>query len=127
MIRMRVFATVLAACSLILLLFVTANCDVSGSTAKDSAKSNWDVSVPHVPSDTIEFDATEGTWITVDVSPDGKEIVFDILGDIYTMPITGGDATLLSGGLPYEVQPRSAPMGRKYSSPATVAVATTSG
>ena len=79
---------------------------------KDSTE-KWDVSVPHVPSDTIEFDATEGTWMTVDVSPDGKEIVFDLLGDIYKMPITGGDATLLSGGLPYEVQPRFSPDGKK--------------
>lgn len=85
---------------------------VSGP-AKDSAEATWDVSVPHVPSDTISFDAVEGTWITVDVSPDGKTLVFDLLGDIYTMPITGGEARLLSGGLPYEVQPRFSPDGRK--------------
>jgi len=78
----------------------------------DSAETKWDVSVPHVPSDTLEFETTEGTWITVDVSPDGREIVFDLLGDIYKMPITGGDATLLSGGLPYEVQPRFSPDGK---------------
>jgi|GEM_PF-6482423 len=72
----------------------------------DSADTRWDMSVPHIPSDTLEFETTEGTWITVDVSPDGREIVFDLLGNIYKMPITGGDATLLSSGLPYEVQPR---------------------
>ncbi len=113
MIRLRGFATVLAACSLVLFLFASADCDVLGSTTKDSSGSKWDVSIPHVPSDTIEFEATEGTWITVDVSPDGKEIVFDILGDVYKMPISGGDATLLSGGLPYEVQPRFSPDGKK--------------
>ena len=113
MIRVSRLAPVLAMCSLVLFLFAPANCDVLGSTAKDSSASKWDVSIPHVPSDTIEFEATEGTWITVDVSPDGKEIAFDILGDIYKMPITGGDATLLSGGLPYEVQPRYSPDGKK--------------
>ncbi|NMC43581.1 MAG: amidohydrolase family protein [candidate division Zixibacteria bacterium] len=83
------------------------------NSPKDSAEATWDVGIPHVPSDTLEFDATEGTWITVDVSPDGKTLVFDLLGDIYTMPITGGQATLLSGGLPYEVQPRFSPDGKK--------------
>ena len=87
--------------------------DTSASKPEDSAEAKWDVSVPHVPSDTIEFETTEGTWITVDVSPDGREIVFDILGDIYKMPITGGEAVLLSGGLPYEVQPRFSPDGKK--------------
>lgn len=85
----------------------------SASKPEDSTKAKWDVSVPHVPSDTIEFETTEGTWITVDVSPNGREIVFDILGDIYKMPITGGEAVLLSGGLPYEVQPRFSPDGTK--------------
>ncbi|TFH65055.1 MAG: amidohydrolase, partial [Candidatus Zixiibacteriota bacterium] len=113
MISVRGFATVLAACSLVLLLVARATGDVSESNTKDSSVSKWDVSIPHVPSDTIEFEATEVTWITVDVSPDGKEIVFDILGDIYKMPIAGGDATLLSGGLPYEVQPRFSPDGKK--------------
>jgi imidazolonepropionase-like amidohydrolase/Tol biopolymer transport system component len=83
------------------------------STGKDSAEKKWDVASVQQPSDTIEFDATEGTWITLDVSPDGKNIVFDLLGDIYKMPITGGDAQLISGGLPYEVQPRFSPDGKK--------------
>jgi Tol biopolymer transport system component len=113
MIKIRGFATVLAAYSLVLLLFTSAYCGEAKSTAKDSSESKWDVSIPHVPSDTIEFEATEGTWITVDVSPDGKEIVFDILGDIYKMPIAGGNAILLSSGLPYEVQPRFSPDGKK--------------
>ncbi len=80
---------------------------------KDSTEKKWDVNVPQVPSDTVEFDATEGTWITVDVSPDGREIVFDLLGDIYKMPFAGGEAVLLSGGLSYEVQPRFSPDGKK--------------
>lgn len=83
------------------------------TASADSSNGKWDVTLPFVPSDTIEFDATEGTWITVDVSPDGKEIVFDVLGDIYKMPITGGEATLLAGGLAYEVQPRFSPDGKK--------------
>ena len=48
----------------------------------------------------------------LDVSPDGKNIVFDMLGDIYTMPVAGGKATLLAGGKAWEVQPRYSPDGK---------------
>ena len=60
---------------------------------------------------TAEFTATEGTWISLDVSPDGRTIVFDLLGDLYTMPITGGRASPLLTGMAYEVQPRFSPDG----------------
>jgi imidazolonepropionase-like amidohydrolase/Tol biopolymer transport system component len=76
-------------------------------------KNKWNVSNPDGPSKTVEFDVTEGTWMNLDVSPDGKEILFDLLGDIYTMPITGGTATVLRQGLPMEVQPRFSPDGKK--------------
>jgi Tol biopolymer transport system component len=60
---------------------------------------------------TAEFTATEGTWISLDVSPDGQTIVFDLLGDLYTMPITGGTASPLLTGMAYETQPRFSPDG----------------
>lgn len=75
----------------------------------------WDVTAKHGPQTDIEFDTDEGTWIAVDVSPDGKQVVFDLLGDIYTMPITGGNASLLAGGSAYEVQPRFSPDGKHIS------------
>ena len=53
--------------------------------------------------------------MNLDVSPDGNEIVFDLMGDIYIMPIDGGDAVLLRGGLAYEIQPRFSPDGTKIS------------
>ena len=62
---------------------------------------------------TAEFTATEGTWISLDVSPDGQTIVFDLLGDLYTMPITGGKATPLLTGMAYDVQPRFSPDGKR--------------
>jgi imidazolonepropionase-like amidohydrolase/Tol biopolymer transport system component len=49
------------------------------------------------------------------VSPDGSKIVFDLLGDIYIMSITGGKAKALRSGLPYEVQPRFSPDGKTIS------------
>jgi imidazolonepropionase-like amidohydrolase/Tol biopolymer transport system component len=58
------------------------------------------------------FTATRGTWISLDVSPDGKTIVFDLLGDLYTMPIEGGRATAITGGMAYDAQPRFSPDGK---------------
>jgi Tol biopolymer transport system component len=73
----------------------------------------WNVMEKHGTSKDVDYDVSEGTWINLDVSPDGKTIVFDILGDIYTMPIKGGNATLILGGAAYEHQPRFSPDGRR--------------
>ncbi|RRN78078.1 amidohydrolase, partial [Pseudoxanthomonas sp. SGD-10] len=53
--------------------------------------------------------------MNLDVSPDGKTIVFDLLGDIYKIPVTGGDAELLAGGMAWDVQPRFSPDGKYIS------------
>ncbi len=58
-----------------------------------------------------EFTATEGTWISLDVSPDGQAIVFDLLGDLYTLPIEGGKATRITKGMAFDAQPRFSPDG----------------
>ena len=59
----------------------------------------------------IEFTTDEGTWISLDVSPDGKTIAFELLGDIYTLPIEGGEAKLIDGGMPFDSQPKFSPDG----------------
>ena len=51
--------------------------------------------------------------MSLDVSPDGKTIAFDMLGDIYTMPITGGTATNIASGMAWEIQPRFSPDGSR--------------
>ncbi len=77
-------------------------------------KPKWDVSnPPGQPYKEVAFTTTEGTWMSLDVSPDGKTIVFDMLGDIYSMPVAGGDAKALRLGLAWEVQPRFSPDGKK--------------
>ncbi|MFC4313943.1 amidohydrolase family protein [Steroidobacter flavus] len=65
------------------------------------------------PTREISFTTTEGTWISLDVSPDGRTIVFDLLGDLYTLPVEGGQATALTRGIPYDTQPRFSPDGRE--------------
>lgn len=62
---------------------------------------------------THTFTTTKGTWMSVDVSPDGQTLVFDLLGDLYTLPIAGGKATRLTSGMAYDAQPRFSPDGRK--------------
>ena len=76
-------------------------------------KKKWDVNHPEGPFKDVAFTVSEGTWMNLDVSPDGKEIVFDLLGDIYSMPITGGPTKILRQGLAMEVQPRYSPDGKK--------------
>ena len=76
-------------------------------------KKKWDVNNPPGNHKEVEFTVDEGTWMNLDVSPDGKTIVFDLLGDLYTLPISGGTAKLLRGGLAYQVQPRFSPDGKR--------------
>ena len=88
-----------------------ADDDQDSSGEKDDEKEKWDVDHPPVPMTDVAIDTDEGTWINVDVSPDGKEVTFDLLGDIYAMPITGGEATALTSGIAWDMQPRYSPDG----------------
>lgn len=58
---------------------------------------------------TIKTD--RGTWISLDVSPDGKTLAFDLLGDLYLLPITGGKAKRITEGLAFDSQPKFSPDG----------------
>nr|WP_026135918.1 amidohydrolase family protein [Nafulsella turpanensis] len=99
-----------------MLLAVALALPLSKAWAQDKKEAaNWKVDAPHGPQKEITITTNEGTWMSVDVSPDGKQIVFDLLGDIYIMPVTGGKATLLRGGRAYEVQPRFSPNGELIS------------
>lgn len=82
----------------------------SGGGEKEA---KWDVNAPPGPTHQVAFQSDEGTWMSLDVSPDGNTIVFDMLGDIYSIPVTGGHATLLLGGMAYEGQPRFSPDGSR--------------
>jgi Tol biopolymer transport system component len=69
--------------------------------------------LPLAPARWARFTTNVGTWISLDVSPDGKTIVFDLLGDLYTIPIEGGAATRLTSGIAHDMQPRFSPEGSK--------------
>ncbi len=68
--------------------------------------------LPLEVAEVLEFEVDEGTWMSLDVSPDGKTLVFDLLGDIYTLGIEGGEATRIIGGTSFESQPKFSPDGR---------------
>ena len=82
-------------------------------SATDEEQPDWDVTQPSFSSNpiTANLDVTEGTWLSLDVSPDGSTIVFDLLGDIYSVPMTGGDATPVTSGHGWDMQPRFSPDG----------------
>ncbi|MEO7966755.1 MAG: amidohydrolase, partial [Gemmatimonadaceae bacterium] len=63
------------------------------------------------PDRTLRFTTDEGTWISLDVSPDGHSIVFDLLGDLYIIPIEGGAARRITHGMSWDGMPRWSPTG----------------
>jgi len=70
-------------------------------------------SLPLEPTRTFEMTATEGSWLSVDVHPSGERIVFGLLGDLYTVPTDGGDATRITHGMAFDSQPRYGPEGER--------------
>ncbi|MFT5048917.1 MAG: Tol biopolymer transport system component/imidazolonepropionase-like amidohydrolase [Chlamydiales bacterium] len=73
----------------------------------------WDVQTFTGPSQEARIDTREGTWMSVDVHPDGDRLVFDLLGDIYVLPIEGGEAQAVATGVAWQYQPRFSPDGQR--------------
>src|SRR5262245_1133965 len=69
--------------------------------------------LPLITERTMSFTTSEATWLSLDLSSDGKTIVFELLGDLYTLPITGGEATRITRGQAYDMQPAFSPDGKK--------------
>jgi imidazolonepropionase-like amidohydrolase/Tol biopolymer transport system component len=69
--------------------------------------------LPLSPNRVMEMTATEGSWMSVDVSPDGGTVVFDLLGDLWTVPLSGGQATPLTRGMGFDAMPRFSPDGER--------------
>ena len=70
---------------------------------------------PHGATRTIDFETDEGTWMSVDVSPDGRWIVFDLLGHIYRVGADGGEAECLTqeSGPSLNYHPKFSPDGSR--------------
>ncbi|MCW8880175.1 MAG: amidohydrolase family protein [Kangiellaceae bacterium] len=94
-----------------LLFFSTiTNAEEPQANADNTA---WDVNNPPGEAYQANIDVTEGTWMNVSVSPDGKTILFDLLGDIYSLPFEGGEATALTNSIAWEMQPQFSPDGKR--------------
>ena len=78
---------------------------------EEKKETKWDVNATPGPSRDVSFQTDEGTWLSLDVSPRGDEIVFDLLGDLYLVPLAGGQAKRLTGGNAWDMQPRFSPDG----------------
>ena len=86
------------------------------ASKKDAkAEEKWSVEAPKgAVIKQVAIKTDEGTWMDVDVAPDGKTVAFTLLGDIYTMPITGGTPKRISEGLSWDMQPRFSPDGSRF-------------
>ena len=85
----------------------------SGANSPGAAPGGtWNVDDPPGPHHDAKLDTHTGTWMTVDVSPDGRQIVFDMLGDLYLIPMSGGEAHALTHGMAWDEQPRWSPDGK---------------
>jgi Tol biopolymer transport system component len=86
--------------------------DAAGAAKPKPPDPAADINAPRADARKVEFDVSEGTWMSVDVSPDGQTIVFDLLGDIYTLPIGGGAARAITSGPAFDSHPRWSPDGK---------------
>lgn len=82
----------------------------SGASAREEP-AKWDVNAAHAKGKRVDFSTDEGTWLDLDLSPDGRQIVFSMLGDLYLLPAGGGKARRISSGAAWDVQPRFSPDG----------------
>ena len=83
----------------------------AADTTQEKKKKEKDKPLPLEPGRTVSFTTDEVSWLSLDVSPDGQTIVFDLLGDLYTLSIAGGEATQLTSGMAFDGQPRFSPDG----------------
>lgn len=75
----------------------------------------WDVTEARGDTRMVDFTTDEGTWLSVDVSPDGSWMVFDLLGHVYRAPTDGSTPAVSltqDAGVSMNYHPRIAPDGR---------------
>ncbi|MCA9199929.1 MAG: PD40 domain-containing protein, partial [Planctomycetales bacterium] len=102
-----------------LLVAVSFNTTLADETASDEPADKskvWNIEQPSGELTDQTIDVTEGTWINLDISPDGQQIVFDLLGDLYLMPVEVTDQPAeprkLTSGMAWDMQPRFSPDGQ---------------
>ena len=104
-----------------LVLAGSADVPAGASPDDDGTEPAWDIADRHGPGHEVAFTTKTGTWMSVDVHPDGDRFVFDLAGDLYELPLAGGAAKRLTSGAAWDAEPRYSPDG------ATVAFTTDRG
>ena len=84
---------------------------LAGATPLQAQSDSDDKDLPLAEDRRVRIDMSVGSWMSVDVSPDGQTVVFDHLGDLFSVPISGGDATRLTSDMAFDAQPRFSPDG----------------
>jgi imidazolonepropionase-like amidohydrolase/Tol biopolymer transport system component len=90
-----------------------AGAEAQTDSTEGPRKPTWNVNEPPGEARTVQIDTRTGTWMSVDVSPDGKAILFDLLGDLYLLPAEGGQARPLTHSIAWEQQARFSPDGKQ--------------
>src|SRR5688572_6967675 len=86
---------------------------VAAASNAQSAPRDTTTTLPLIPARTLSFTTDEGTWISLDVSPDGQTIAFDMIGDLYLLSIGGGEARRITSGIAWDAMPTFSPDGRE--------------
>lgn len=109
--RLKVVLTLMIALLALPAVFLTLNASAQDEKKEEKKEEKKDELILKAEGK-VSFTTDEGTWMSLDVSPDGKTIVFDLLGDIYTLPIEGGEAKRIIGGMSFDSQPKFSPDGK---------------
>ena len=102
-------------------LFLGVTSSLHGAETKESLvqadkkqdDKEWNVLKPPFPLSTLDIKTDKTTWSSLDVTPNGKQFVFDMLGDIYISSIKGGQASSLTQDFAWNIQPTVSPDGKR--------------
>ena len=109
----RLACRLLSLLAVVLLMSYAPLAQTRAQNDKAAADAVKNKGLPLLTERPLSFTTSEATWLSLDLSPDGKMIVFELLGDLYTLPITGGEATRITSGQGYDMQPAFSPDGKK--------------
>jgi Tol biopolymer transport system component len=86
---------------------------VAGATDDPDADAAAGGELPLPPERQVAFETDQATWLSLDVAPDGDTLVMEVLGDLYLLPVAGGEARPLTRGMAFDSQPRFSPDGQR--------------
>ena len=109
----RLACRLLSLLAVVLCISHAPHAQTKAQNDKSAADAVKNKGLPLITSRSMTFTTSEATWLSLDLSPDGKTIVFELLGDLYTLPVTGGEARRITNGQAYDMQPAFSPDGTK--------------